>query len=888
MDAKRDLAVGLPWRGARAPLLVGGIAAVAMGTTALIPLIGASLSGPGRGLAPGGATLRWEPILVGLHLVTDTLIGVSYVAISVMLLYLARKARQDMPFLWAFVAFGFFIISCGATHFLAAVTLWAPLYWVAGAAKYVTTLASAGTALAIPPLIPKVLTLVQTAKVSEQRRVEVETTNHELSTVAAQLTADIAARTRAEEALQASEERFRALSPHAFDLIVVVDATGAIRYASPSHQRLLGYTPETIEGRSMVELAVPEDRPRLREALAHWGQRRGLSTTLEICVPDAAGATRTVEVSANNRLHDPAVRGLILTAHDITERAQAAAALQAAHDRISAILGSITDAFFVLDRDWRFTYVNAQAERLWRQSWAALIGQQIWAAFPEAVGTRFDAEYHKAMDTQTTTTFEEFYPPHQMWVCVHAYPSADGLSVYFQDITARKEMEETLRRQALHDVLTNLPNRILLLDRLEQAAVTIDRTGQPLALLLLDLDRFKEVNDTFGHDYGDQLLQQVAARLSGALRASDTVARLGGDEFAVLLPGADEQGASQAARTLLAALDSPIVVDDHCFPIRASVGIALGPAHGADAPTLLRHADVAMYVAKRATSGYVLYDPTQDQHSADRLALIADLRQAIDRDELLLHYQPKVEVATGHVHSVEALVRWRHPQRGLIPPDQFIPLAEHTGLIGPLTLWVLETALRQNQRWQQAGRPLAVAVNLSMGNLHDPALTDLIAGLLQRYEAPHASLCLELTESTVMADVTRTRAILVRLAALGVRLSVDDFGTGYSSLAYLSRLPVAEIKIDRSFVQQMGAEEADAAIVRSTIDLGHSLGLQVVAEGVEDRETWDALALLGCDLAQGYYLSRPMPAEEVEQWLRTGPLGAASGAASGAFPGPAA
>jgi len=429
--------------------------------------------------------------------------------------------------------------------------------------------------------------------------------------------------------------------------------------------------------------------------------------------------------------------------------------------------------------------------------------------------------------------------------------------------------EDALRHQALHDALTGLPNRTLLHDRLRSALAASERDRCPVALLLLDLDRFKEINDTFGHHCGDLLLQRVGPCLSSILRASDTVARLGGDEFAIVLPGDDSAGALRTARKIGDALDVPFVIDGQSLQIGASIGVALCPDHGDDTQTLLRRADVAMYEAKRTHSGCALYDAARDPYSADRLALVGALRHAIAHDELLLHYQPKVDLKSGRVFAVEALARWRHSEHGMIPPDRFIPLTEQTGLIAPLTLWVLDTALAQCRRWRSAGYTIEVAVNLSMWNLHDPGLVDALARMLADRAVPPAALCLELTESAIMADAERAQTVLARLADLGVGISIDDFGTGYSSLAYLKRLPVGELKIDKSFVQHMGEDENDRAIVGSTIGLAHSLGLRVVAEGVEDKRAWDFLARLGCDVAQGYYLSRPLPASELEQWLRT-------------------
>ena len=439
---------------------------------------------------------------------------------------------------------------------------------------------------------------------------------------------------------------------------------------------------------------------------------------------------------------------------------------------------------------------------------------------------------------------------------------------------------DALQHQALHDALTELPNRILLHDRLAHALRLVERDASSLALLLLDLDRFKVINDTLGHQAGDALLRQVAARMRDAVRSSDTVARLGGDEFALLLPGSDRDGAVQAAQTLRATLVAPVTVEGQTVHVGASIGIAVTPAHGQEVAVLLRHADVAMYVAKRAGSGYAVYDPRHDGYSAGRLMREAELRQALATNELVLHYQPTVDLRTGRATGVEALVRWAHPTHGLLAPDAFIPLAEQTGLIVPVTRWVLEQALAQGAAWARVGHPLEVAVNLSVRTLHDERLPDTLAWLLRRYAIAPERVMLEITESVLMADPAQALAVLTRLSALGVRVAIDDFGTGYSSLAYLKQLPVDAVKIDKSFVQQMGAAEAtkDTAIVRSVIDLGHNLGLLVVAEGIEDRATWEHVRALGGDVAQGYYMSRPLPVPSLDRWLESSPWGQRSAA----------
>ena len=424
------------------------------------------------------------------------------------------------------------------------------------------------------------------------------------------------------------------------------------------------------------------------------------------------------------------------------------------------------------------------------------------------------------------------------------------------------------KHQALHDALTDLPNRRLFRDRVNQAVVNGRRSGKPVAVMIIDLDRFKEVNDTLGHHIGDILLQLVASRLQSTLREGDTIARLGGDEFAVLLPMVSGPAAAAGvAEKLVGALEAPFTIRTWTFDIDASIGIAVSPEHGDTVDALMQRADVAMYLAKESRTGFELYSADRDRHSPRRLALLSDLRRALDDGTLELHYQPKADMRTGGVRGVEALLRWNHPEHGAIPPDEFIPLAEHTGLIRPLTLFVLDHALAQCRKWNDSGVAVSVAVNLSVRNLYDPSFADEVASLLIRHGVPSSRLHLEITESVIMADPMRAMAVLGRLSEQGIELSLDDFGVGYSSLAYLKRLPVNEIKIDKSFVMNISRDESDAMIVRSTIGLARSLGMRVVAEGVECEETWARLVALGCDVAQGHYLLSPKPADEITPWL---------------------
>jgi diguanylate cyclase (GGDEF)-like protein len=424
--------------------------------------------------------------------------------------------------------------------------------------------------------------------------------------------------------------------------------------------------------------------------------------------------------------------------------------------------------------------------------------------------------------------------------------------------------------QALSDGLTGLPNRTMFTGLVQSTLSGAGRRKHMGAVMLMDLDRFKDVNDTLGHHNGDLLLQRIASRLDSVLRNTATVARLGGDEFAILLTDAgDRQQVVPVVRRILKVLEEPVVVGGLALQVEASIGIAMFPEHGRTVDAVMRAADVAMYVTKEQRSGYEFYDEERHEHRHDagRLALIGELRRAMDETELVLFYQPKVALETGKVKGVEALARWHHPERGMLSPDEFIPLAERSNLLRPMTLYLIDTALRQANAWRAKGLDISVAVNLSMQNMLDLRLPNDLARLLTSWRLPAGSLELEITESTIMADHRRATTILSRLSKMGVRLSIDDFGTGYSSLAYLQELPVDAIKIDKSFVMEMHEDAGNATIVQSTVDLGHNLGLEVVAEGVETVESYNTLAQLGCDYAQGYFLSKPLSPDKMSIWL---------------------
>ena len=559
------------------------------------------------------------------------------------------------------------------------------------------------------------------------------------------------------------------------------------------------------------------------------------------------------------------------------ERRRAEEELRRSGDRIRAILDNVADGIITVDERLIVRSYNPAAERLFGYSAEEVIGTDFARLIPEAMRSEIRPRLRSVLRAQQeevvvgrheTTGLQKDGTEFPLEFNVSRLGPQRLVIGSLRDVSEQKAETEALQYQALHDPLTGLPNRNLLHDRLKETIRAGEREMKPCALLLLDLDGFKQVNDSLGHKAGDQLLQQVSQRMRGVLRKADTVARWGGDEFAIVPWGStDGARAVLIAEKILQALDSTFTVDGQPVEVSASIGVAVFPQHAEDADGLIRRADVAMYAAKRAKSGFSVYSVDQEGgENGSKLPLIGKLRYAIDQFELLLHYQPIVSTVDGKPSKVEALVRWGHPSHGLLPPDDFIPSAEQTNLIKPLTAWVLNEAIGQVHAWVKAGIDIGVAVNLSARNLLDSELPDAVGQLLRTWQVPAEKLTLEITESIVL--VPEAEETLQRLHEIGVGIAVDDFGTGYSSLAHLKRLPVNEIKIDRSFVQDMATNRDGAAIVKSTIDLGHNLGLKVVAEGVEDESTADLLRSYGCEYIQGFYLSRPAAPGPLGPWLR--------------------
>jgi diguanylate cyclase (GGDEF)-like protein/PAS domain S-box-containing protein len=610
----------------------------------------------------------------------------------------------------------------------------------------------------------------------------------------------------------------------------------------------------------------------------------GLHGAFGFPILNAAEATGVVNFYSRERLQ-PDKRLLTIVADigsqigQFIERKRVEAALQDSAELIRGVLDNVADGIVTIDEGGLIEFFNRAALRLFGYPLGELLGQKAKILMAEPYRDDFVSHLSNYLrpgkgpvsisgsrelwgQRKDGSTFPMEFRASEMLL-----GGERRFVGILHDISDQRAQKDALEYQTLHDALTGLPNRTLFNDRLRQGIAIAQRERKPLVLLIMDMDRFKEVNDTLGHHIGDLLLQQVALRLGATLRQSDTVARLGGDEFAVLpAAGTDLHGGSQAAQKILHALEQPFVVDGRNIDVGASIGLALFPEHGEEADTMMRHADVAMYVAKRTKRGSVVYTPQHDEKTAAHLALIGELRHAIGHDELVLHYQPTVALGSGKTMGVEALVRWRHPKQGLMPPDMFVPAAEETELVQPLARWVLNQGLAQLRRWLDAGLQIDLSVNLSAWNLHDPDFPDVTSDLLDRYQVEPGRLKLEITESSIMAH--SAIETVTRLSGLGVGLSIDDFGTGYSSLSYLKRLPVTEIKIDKSFIIGMIEDSASTSIVRPIIELGHNMGLQVVAEGVENKETWDMLRTWGCDLAQGNYMCPPIPTADLTVWLR--------------------
>jgi diguanylate cyclase (GGDEF)-like protein/PAS domain S-box-containing protein len=688
---------------------------------------------------------------------------------------------------------------------------------------------------------------------------------------------DISEQKRAEEALRLSEARLQSLMQNASDTICVMAPDGTIVYQSSSIERLTGFTPEEIVGGTATDLLHPDDLPIIGAVMAEVASRPGVHPPFVYRARHKNGTWRMVEAIPTNLLDDPSVAGIVLNCRDITERQLADAALRESEERFRALVQHGTDLITIVDHDGTIRFESPSIERILGYDVEAIVGVNVLSLIhPDDAGRIIaglsDVNAERPVVEPMTYRFRHADGTWR-WLestgrLVSGIGGINGAVINSRDVTERMRLEEQLEYQALHDALTGLPNRTLLLDRLDQAVARTRRHDEAIAVLFLDLDNFKLVNDSLGHAAGDEVLVIAARRLCHAVREGDTIARFGGDEFVVVLGHPLTLGdAVDVAGRMAAAIAEPLVVDGRELNIAVSIGIAFGCDASVDRDELLRHADIALYRAKaKGKNRYDVFDETMHDAVLKRIELDADLRHAIDREEFVLYYQPTISLETGAILGVEALIRWQHPERGLVSPAEFIPIAEETGLILPLGDWILRTACRQGARWLAASRGLArftLSVNLSSRQFAQPGLVQQIAAVLEETGFPAECLALEITETDAMGDAESTVHRLRELKALGVQLAVDDFGTGYSSLAYLKRFPVDVLKIDRSFVSGIETDAVDMAIVTATVSLARALGLRVVAEGVETPDQLARLRDVDCDGAQGYLFARPLPADDV-------------------------
>ena len=725
-----------------------------------------------------------------------------------------------------------------------------------------------------------------------------ESPHHQVSATLAAVGAQVGQFIRQSDLAQAVDwhaRRAQQVIDSSLDAVVSMDRDGVIIAWNPQAERVFGWPAPAAVGRSLADTLIPARyrsahvdavnrtvstgapgrvlNQRVRIEAMH---RDGHEIPVELTVTALEGSEDTFsafirdlsgEVERERRLADAAA-----------DHRRTTNELEASRGLLAVLTQGTTDIIFLKDVDGAYQLINEAGARFLGMPADEVVGRKDVELFlPE------DAASHVSRDAEVTVTGQAATTEHVSLVdgvrrtyqaTVGPYRDAHGSVVgtlgVVRDITDQKRLEEELAHRALHDELTGLPNRALFLDRLSHALSRRRRNKARVAVAFIDLDQFKIINDGLGHAAADAVLASVGRRLQDVVRAEDTVARIGGDEFTVLWEDAQADVAVRAQRLIEAFAAPVILVDGTEVFVRASIGVAVaqGPRQGAD--ELLRWADAAMYRAKQRGRGRLeVFEPTTDVDPRPRLAIGNALAGAVDRGEFELHYQPIVNLRDGTVVAAEALLRWEHPAHGQVPPSEFIPLAEETGELRRITSWVVDEALRRCGSWYRAGTDIGVAINASAQDLEDDDFAKVIRGLLEVWHTPSRLVTIEVTETAIMMDPARTAAILSDLRDLGLRLSIDDFGTGYSSLAYLQRLPVHEIKIDRAFVGKMISDPQSEAIVRSTIELAHQLGLEALAEGVEDQTTLDRLRNLGCDRVQGYHVAHPMPPEGLSNWIRT-------------------
>ncbi len=691
--------------------------------------------------------------------------------------------------------------------------------------------------------------------------------------------------------LRFSEGRYRALTQNSSDLVTLMEATGIVRYQSPAIEWMLGYSSEELIGKSAFDYLHPDDRQRVEMAFAEVVKDPGRVPSAEYRFRHKDGSWRWLESVGTNLVEEPGVGAYVVNSRDITRRKEAEERLREAEERYRTLVEQIPAVTYIdpVDAPDTSLYTSPQIERMLGYTPEEWQTKKLW---PECLHPD-DRERILAADKRFEAGGEETFSEEYrllardgsvVWVREEAVLVKDeaGEPLYWQgvfyDLTERKALEERLEHRAFHDYLTDLPNRQLFVDRLSQALDrTRRRTDRKVAVLFTDLDEFKIINDSLGHEAGDLLLTLVAQRLERCLRPEDSLARFGGDEFVVLIE--DVEGPEVAVRVagrIIEEFARPFHLEDRELFASSSIGISLGDARTKTPEDLLRDADTAMYRAKEEGGTYRVFDPDMYERARGRLDLEGDLRRTLEapQEQLPVFYQPMASIPNGAIVGMEALLRWAHPERGLLAPSGFISEAERTGLIVPMGRWVLNEACRRAKEWQERhprDAPLAIAVNLSARQLRYPELVGEVEDALEQAALDPGSLILEITESVLVEEGESSAVTLRRLKELGVRLAIDDFGVGYSSLSYLGYLPVDQLKLDRVLVGNLATDHKNLAIVRAVVDLGHALGIEVVAEGVETHEEFEELRKLGCDVGQGNYWWAPRLPGEAEKLLVSNP-----------------
>ncbi len=669
----------------------------------------------------------------------------------------------------------------------------------------------------------------------------------------------------------------RSVVENSSENVTIVDPDGTLRYASPAFGRMLGYDPEEVVGKmNVLDHVHPDDLPHVLEETEKTLSAGGVATNkAEYRFRHKDGSWRWVESAGTYLLDDPHVKGVVVQTRDITERKRIEEALREAEERFRRSFEDAAIGMALVAPDGRFLRTNRSLCEILGYREVELLGKTFQdITHPDDLDADLDQLRRTLLGEMRTYQMEKRYFHKEgqvVWVLlsVSLVHDEEGDPLYFvsqtQDITERKVLEERLHYQAFHDSLTDLPNRQLFMGRLGQALRRSKRWHKRVAVLFMDLDKFKVVNDSLGHEVGDLLLTVVAQRLRRCLRPEDTLARFGGDEFVVLIEAVDDPAqAVQVAERIMEELRRPVIMEGRDLYVIASIGISLGGARTHDADGLLREADTAMYRAKDTGKDFRVFNPAMYERAFSRLEVENALRRAIEQEEFVLHYQSMVDLQTGEQWGMEALVRWDHPERGLLEPSEFVPVAEESGLVIPMGEQILREACFRAKEWQGGNPripPLVMSVNLSASQLTRLDLADTVERVLGETGLEGSCLILDVTETVYVKVLAGNTAMLDRLRVLGVRFSIDDFGTGYSSLSYLKRLPADAIKIDQSFVKGLGEDVEDMAVVRMIIELAHTLGLEVVAEGVETEEQAALLKEMGCDFAQGYHFSKPLPPE---------------------------